>query len=291
MKIRLLLFFALILVGLSSCIKESPAPAYIHVPSVQFIPGNPSVEGSANHFFEDAWISVDQQIIGANNLPTTLPAIINPMQSTHKVRIRAGTQLNGISSDRNFYPFFDPYEVDLQLQPGKIDTFYPSFSYNPDVKFTLVDDFENPGVIFGNALDDFPNSEFRNQSDDVFEGSQSGQLYIDSVSLECYVASSVRFSDLQSPVIASAVYLEMNYKTDVPITVGLIAHRTGLADEFFVKGGVNPSDGWKKIYFELTSDIFSLNAESYSLFLRATYNPALSTDPKVYVDNIKFIHF
>lgn len=275
----------------TSCIKENPAPAYIHVPNIQFIPGNPSVEGSSSHDFEDAWISVDLQQIGATNLPTTLPAILNPEIDLHKVRIRAGIQNNGISSDRYFYPFFDPYELDLDLQPGEIDTLYPTFAYRSDVRFTLIDDFEGAGVVFGQDLDDFPGTDIYQQSDDVFEGNNSGQLYIDSFNAECYVATSFRYSDLQVNAVASPVFLEMNYKTDVPITVGLISHKSGFADEVFVKGGMNPSDGWNKIYFELTEDLYTLNADSYSVVLRAVYNGTAPNEPKVYVDNIKLVHF
>jgi hypothetical protein len=291
MRKKFSLLFILSLV-LSSCIKENSAPAYIHVPTIQFIPGNPAVEGSSNHNFEDAWISVDFQQIGANNLPTTLPAILDPrIDSLHKVRIRAGIQVNGIASDRHIYPFFDPYEVDLDLQPGVIDTFYPSFSYRSDVKFTLIDDFEGAGVVFGNDLDDFPGTDMVQQSDDVFEGQRSGQLYIDSVNAECYVSTSFRYSDLQLPAIASPVYLEMNYKTDVPLSVGLISHKSGFADQTRIKGGMNPADGWKKIYFELTEDLFELNGDEYSVILRAAYNADAPNEPKVLVDNIKLVHF
>jgi hypothetical protein len=236
-------------------------------------------------------VSVDGQLIGANNFPLILPAIISDTASIQRVRVFAGIDNNGISSNKAIYPFFDPYEKLVNMRQGEIDTLYPVFSYNPDVKFIIIDDFEAPGVVFGNDIDLFPDSDIQKQTVEVFEGLYSGQLVIDSLNPECYVSTTFRYSNLQSPTVASPVYLELNYKTNVPITVGLIAHRNIGSDEVFIKGGMNTIEGWNKIYFELTGDIYELNADSYSVFLRASITGRGQTEAKIYIDNIKLLHF
>jgi hypothetical protein len=234
---------------------------------------------------------VDGQLIGANNFPYLMPAIISDTASIQRVRVFAGIDNNGISSNKAIYPFFDPYEKLINMRQGEIDTIYPVFTYNSDVKFIIIDDFESPGVVFGNDVDQFPDSDIQKQTTEVFEGLYSGQLVIDSLNPECYVSTTFRYSNLQSPTVASPVYLEMNYKTNVPITVGLIAHRNIGSDEVFIKGGMNTIEGWNKIYFELTGDIYELNASSYSVFLRASLTGTGVTDAKIYIDNIKLLHF
>ncbi len=292
-NLKNILALSFILLMFYSCIKDKnpDIPAYICVPEIAFIPGDTSFEGSSDHKFTHAWISVDGQIIGANNFPVILPSIILDTSSTQRVRVFAGVDNNGISSSKGIYPFFDPYEVLLDLEQGKIDTIYPTFRYNPDVKFIQIEDFEDPGVVFGNNIDAFPDSYLQKQNIEVFEGDYSGQIVLDTLNPECYVSTTFRYSDLQSPGIASPVYLEINYKTNVPVTVGLIAHRSFGSDEVFIKGGMNPIDGWNKIYFELTGDVFELNTNSYSVFLRSSLIGSGVTDAKIYLDNIKIVHF
>jgi hypothetical protein len=283
----------LLLFVLSSCIKDKnpDIPGYISVPNISFQPLDTLVEGSSSHRFTNAWVSVDGQLIGANNFPLILPAIISDTASIQRVRVFAGIDNNGISSNKAIYPFFDPYEKLVNMRQGEIDTLYPVFSYNPDVKFINIDNFESPGVVFGNDIDQFPDSDIQKQTVDVFEGLYSGQLLIDSLNPECYVSTTFRYSNLQSPTVASPVYLEINYKTNVPITVGLIAHRSLGSDEVFIKGGMNTIEGWNKIYFELTGDIYELNADAYSIFIRASLTGTGVTDAKIYIDNIKLLHF
>lgn len=279
---------------LASCIKDGnpPIPAYIYVPSIQFSSGDPAVQGSARHNFEDAWISVDGQIIGATNLPTILPTMISDTATAQVVRVYPGIEKNGISSARVIYPFLDPYEMTLDLKQGQTDTLFPVFSYNSLAQFKLVDDFEGPGVAFGQNLDDYPDSYMAKQSVEVFEGTASGQLVFDSLSPICYVASSIPSSGLQSSTVASHVYLEFHYNTNLPITVGLIAKKASGLEDLFVKGGVNSSGGaWKKIYFVLTEDIYSLNAQSYQIFFRAALPSGENITPRVFIDNVKFVHF
>ena len=279
--------------GLSSCIKDSnpDIPAYIYVPNIIFNSGDTIIEGSSNHKFTHAWISIDGQLIGAKNFPALLPGIISDTSSIQRVRVFAGIDVNGIASSKAIYPFFDPYEIQLDLNQGKIDTLFPVLSYRPDVKFIIIDDFEEPGIVFGNDIDQFPDSKLNKQSNEVFEGLYTGEIVLDTLNPECYISTTFRYSNLQRPSTASPVYLEMHYKTNVPITVGLIAHRNIGSDEVFIKGGVNSIEGWNKIYFELTNDIYGLNADSYSVFLRASLTGTGIVESKIFIDNIKLVHF
>lgn len=292
MKKLSLFLFGLLLFSACGKDRQVAIPAYISVPSVQHNPTNPNIEGSSQHQFEDAWIAVDGQMLGATNLPTTLPAILGEGPN-YEVSIYAGVASDGISTNRLIYPFFDPYVVSRELEAGRIDTVYPNFQYNDDVEFFIVEDFENAGVAFGEDRDNYPDSYLAKQSEDVFEGDYSGQMILDTANWECYIGSSFQISDLQQPNTATPVFLEMHYKTDEVISVGLIAHYdNGLPDEIFIKGGVNPSDGWKKIYFDLTEDIFTLNAARYTLILRSAVSDfEESNQPKVYLDNIKILHY
>jgi hypothetical protein len=291
-KLRFI-FLMVLATFLGSCIKDTnpDIPAYIYVPNIRFQPVDSTIEGSSNHKFTNAWVSIDGQLIGINEFPYLMPGIIADTSTSQRVRVFAGIDANGIASSKALYPFLDPYEAVLDLQQGKIDTIFAVQSYKPDVKFIIVENFENPGIVFGNDIDQFPNSRLIKQSNEVFEGIYSGQIELDSLNPECYISTTFRYSNLQRPNTASPVYLELHYKTNIPVSVGLIAHRNIGSDEVFMKGGVNAIEGWNKIYFELTNDIYALNADEYSVYLRVTLTGSGVNDAKIYFDNIKLVHF
>lgn len=292
MKKTLLFYFLVAVLGWS-CDRSSeqvPVPAYIYVPNIQFQQGNPAREGSAAHNIVDAWISVDGQLIGVNKLPTLLPVILDESISNHQVTIRAGIEKNGISSTRTDYLVFRRYNEFRDLQSGKTDTFNPIVGYDTTAVIELVEDFEGAGIAFGEDLDGNANTVMTRQTDDIFEGDYSGRLIVDSANLECRLASTASFSNLQPSGTAFAVYLEMHYKTEVPIQIALIAHYANGQTETRFKGGVNPVGFWNKVYFDFSEDIFQLNAQSYSLLFLVQNTDRLPS-PKVYLDNIKLVHF
>lgn len=275
---------------MSSCSEDmaAPEPAYIFVENIFF--DTDSVNGSNSSVIIDAWPSVDGQSLGANSLPALFPVVPDPNFQTNSIRIAPGIQDNGISGTRAIYPFYLPYTTTLKLQPGKIDTFRPMLDYDPAATVIVVDDFESPTQpAFNDDLDGNPNTFMRYQTQEVFEGNYSGELVLDSANLECTIATSTRFFNVVN-VSATPVYLELNYKTNSPFEIGLVAHYNAGNRNIIYKGGMNPTETWKKIYFNLTTEVFGSNAPQYSVVIRALRLPNFS-NPKAYVDNIKLLHY
>jgi hypothetical protein len=290
-KLRLTLGFLVIVVLLmSGCIKENQQPAYIYIDNIFFEADTSLGQGSSSSDIVDVWPSIDGQQLGANNLSATFPVILDQNFATNSIKISAGIKENGISNTRVIYPFYEPYVVNLILTPGKVDTFRPTLNYAANATVIIVEDFEQPHLaVFTDDIDENPNTEMINQTTDVFEGTYSGLLVLDSANLDCTVASTPRYSNLQPPGTSFQVYLEMNYKTNSPFQVGLIAHY-GSGSETIYKGGANASTEWKKIYFNITTEIFGANAPEYSILFRVINNQSLE-QPLIYLDNIKLLHF
>jgi hypothetical protein len=281
-----------IAIVLSGCIKDNnpSRPAYVYVENIFFEADTMLGQGSSSSNITDVWVSVDGQQLGANNLPALFPVILDENFPTNSVRISAGIKDNGITNTRAIYPFYESYVASVDLESGKIDTFRPTLQYPSNANIILVEDFEDPNQpIFTEELDGNPNTEMITQMDEVFEGNYSGSLVLDSANLDCTVATSVRYFNLNG-VSASAVYLEMDFKTNTPFQVGLIAHYGGSDREVLYKGGANASTSWKKIYFNLTEEVFGANATEYSVVIRAL-KYVNAADPEIYIDNVKLIHF
>jgi hypothetical protein len=285
-----LFFTALIFCSCDRTADKVPVPAYVYVSDIIFQQGNPTREGSASHKISDAWISVDGQLIGTNILPTLLPVILNDSIDNHQITIRAGIIKNGVASTRTDYLVFKRYNEFRILEPGKIDTFIATVGYDTSAIVEKIEDFEGVGVAFGEDLDGNSNTAMTRQQEDVFEGNYSGKLFVDSGNLECQLATTNRYYNLQQQGTAFAVYLEMNYKTEVPIQIGLRAHYANGQTETHFKGGVRAVNYWNKVYFDFSQDIFTLNAESYSLIFLVQNADRLAA-PKIYIDNLKFVHY
>lgn len=277
---------------LSGCIKDNnpSRPAYVYVENIFFEADTMLGQGSSSSNITDVWVSVDGQQLGANNLPALFPVILDGNFPINSVRVSAGIKDNGITNTRVIYPFYDPYVESIDLEPGKIDTFRPTLQYPSNANIILVEDFEDPSQpVFTDELDGNPNTEMITQMDEVFEGNYSGSLVLDSANLDCTVATSVHYYNLNN-ISATAVYLEMDFKTNTTFQVGLIAHYSASDTEVLYKGGVNATDSWKKIYFNLTPEVFGANATEYSVIIRALkYIDA--AEPKIYIDNVKLVHF
>lgn len=277
----------------SACFKdEAPGePAYIRVESIQLAVDTNGSQGASTSSITDAWISVDGQQLGAGTFPATFPVIIDENFPTNSIRVQAGIKNNGITNTRAEYPFYESVILTENLEAGDVFTVSPTVTYDAQTVIEIVDDFEDPNQpIFTVDLDNNPNTEVISQSDDVRSGMYSGRITIDDSNLECTVASSTFYSNLTG-ISATPVYIEMDYKTNVPIQVGLRAHYSTNDTDAIYKGGVNDSKGvWRKIYFEFTSEAFGSNAPSYSVLLRAIRTPGVDT-PEVLIDNIKLVHF
>lgn len=277
---------------LSGCIKDnSPSqPAYIYVESIGFEADSSVGQGSSSSAITDAWPSVDGQLLGGNSMPCLYPVILNPNILTNGVRISAGIKKNGIANTRGIYPFYEPKVITLDLEPGQIDTFNVVLNYDPNAEVVVVEDFEDINQpIFTDDIDENLNTEMIHQNNEVFEGNYSGLMVLDSANLDCTVASSTRYFNLQS-ISATPVYLELNYKTNSPFQVGLIARYSNGTTETIYKGGANASTTWKKIYFELTEEAFGSNAAEYSVIFKALKYVDVA-EPKIYLDNIKLLYY
>lgn len=289
------LFISVVLIcTLSACIKDkSPnIPAYIYVPAIEFEAGNEQGTSSSN--ITDAWISVDGNLIGVKDLPALLPVIIEDYSVTHTVRVTAGIKDNGLANENVRYPFYSKYEAQHLLAPAQIDTIYPKLSYDnsdPNLEVVVLEDFEGPGILFAEDVDGYPSTFMSKTQEDVFEGDYSGKIHIDSFNWDGRIATAFKYSNLQPANTAFPVYLELDYKSNIPVEVGVIAYYFNGASTIKYKGGFNPRDAWNKIYFNLTEDIFSLGASQYAIIFRAQYPVNKKEEAEIYLDNIKLLHY
>ena len=288
----LLLFAAACSSGCDLINPEEPIPGYIHIPEVS-VQANLAAEGSASYNLTEVWVNVNGNFVGAYPIPATIPILD---EGDVEIAIQAGIKDNGVSGTPEIYPFYAPYVERSTLGPNSTDTIRPVFEYLDQTKFAFIEDFEGGAQVFEDVRLGEPD-QLSISAEDVFEGSGSLKITLDSTSSILEVATNIRYADIVS-ALTSTVYLEVNYKSDVPVIFGLVSYDANALPgqgETTFDPGFNPSGEWNKIYFNLSAMAVESGKTEHQVILQAfipvsgqslTRNQAV-----VRLDNIKLLHF
>ncbi len=279
--IRFLLCTIIFLV-LSSCNKtklKSPEAAFIVVnnPTVYT---NPSIQGTNSHKITDIWYYVDDNFKGVFPIGSIMPVLGS---GNSKITLFAGIKNNGISATRLPYEFYQGTIIKQDFEVGKTYTFSPVFEYLTGAIFPSQanDDFEGVGFKYKSVGD----SSYVIISDvnKVFGGiGHSVFMSMSDLKPTSQIQTSV---PLNLPVGGTAIYLELNYKCNQPIEVGVIAGTSEVRPALTV----NPSSEWNKIYIQLSQAVSTQPTYVYyDIYIKATKQADVAT-PEIYIDNIKLV--
>ncbi|MCB0570724.1 MAG: hypothetical protein KDC66_13205 [Phaeodactylibacter sp.] len=270
---------------------EEGIPAYLYVPDFTFTT-NTVTEGSASEKITDVWLSVDGDFLGAYTLPAFIPLL---EVGERDIVLQAGIKDNGINATPDIYPYYQDYRVTRTLTPDMVDTLRPAIRYRSDVNFAFIENFEGNSQIFQDvrrgSLD-----QIQLTNTDVFEGNGACLITLDTSMSIFEVATNDYFTGLADK--STLVYLEVNYKSDVPVVFGLVGNTlNGSASQevLVLNPGFTPKDQWNKIYFNLSYIITEIGLDKYQVVFQAYIpieNGQLSRNQAhVWLDNIKLLHF
>ncbi len=277
---------------LTSCYKfegDQTVPSYISIDSVYLSTYYPE-QGTNSHAIKDAWIYVDDVLLGAYELPATLPALYNGEQT---LVIKPGIKVNGISSTRAPYPFYRPITYDdfTFIPDSVLKISRPNTTYYDNLNFLWMEDFENPGLTITETSASDTNI-VRTQPENNPEAfltensSYSGVIHLTS---DARRYSSSSLNSFPIPKQGSPTLLEINFKTDNYINVGIIIQEYSN----YIKIPLvilNHSEEWNKIYINLGPNL-SLHpqATDFKVFFETSLENTLSS-ASIYLDNIKLIN-
>ena len=187
---------------------------------------------------------------------------------------------------RAYYPFYQPYETTVDLVAEQIDTINPTVTYYEN-KIHWMEDFETAGISlmkFGVSDTNFIQTQ---DSTKVFEGQSSGVVNLDAAyDYVCSVSDDI----FDIPQDQSAVLLELNYKTNVPLGIGMYAVLTTGQNEKIETMIIKPNTSWNKIYINLTpSANVSSNTTGFRIYFEA-YKPDTIATAEILLDNIKLLY-
>lgn len=294
MKIYTFILLLVAALFISACDVINPAepvPAYLQIDNFDFTVQ--TGQGSASHKITDAWVYVNGDFLGAYTLPATVPIIAS---GSSEILIDPGIKDNGIAATPDIYPFYKRYETTIDLVGGETFLIQPRTSYVDNTNFGFIESFESANHVFRDDLDNNDSTNVELDRSDVFEGSGSGRIFINQ-NFPAIEVGGIKF--INYPPSGTPVYVEMDYKADVPMAIGWVAYdAVGNRLGNFVDRGVNSKDTWNKVYFnfrETIREIEILGAVSYQMVLVSTLpiedGAFALDDAEIMIDNVKVVRF
>jgi len=295
-----ILFLIVSISLLSSCVKNNPDPSWITINGWQLIenPNNLIVNtGVLTHNLSEAWVYVDNELMGVFELPITIPVLIS---GNNEIKIYPAIRNNGIASTKKIYPFLEPYTITMNLVQNDGVTINPVTQYYSSAKFN-VEDFENGGTSV--VQEGSTSSALITYSSDpaIFDleinGGEFLQIDLNETN-NLWIASTIfngGGSVLNMPLpIGKDVYLEIDYHTTNKFTSGLLGlGSNGLTDNpnITVSASEPGSAVWKKIYIDLREIVSGMQDKDYYEFsFQATLDENESSG-QINIDNLKAVYF
>ena len=219
-------------------------------------------------------------------MPATIPILTSGKQ---KLTILGGVKKNGFVNQRVIYPFLKSFDLEKEFIPSKVDTVSPIMSYNDNVTFPWIEDFEDPGVKFNKLSYSDTNVFITNMSSEVFEGNGSGVIRFDDSHL-FFEAKTNETTFNSFPKAGRPVYIEIDYNSNEVITLGFYHNNTSSIPVKYEFINLNPTNGvWKKAYINLADGVSrQISASIFDIYIEVEKNK--SVKPEVFIDNIKVIY-
>jgi hypothetical protein len=280
------LFFSLIF--LFSCSKDSlksPAASFMVFNNPTLNITSPTIQGANSLNVTDVWYYVDEQFQGCYPIDGIVPIVASVSAN---IKIFGGIRNNGIGGTRQPYYFFKPVSFTQAIEAGKTYTYNPVFEYISGAKFPVIDDFEGNGtgtngIFFQNAGNPGDSACVLVTNPSLVYGGTGKTMFL-GMSDAKPTANIVTTTAKQMPLSGARIYMELNYKCNQEITVGVIG-----GSEKRPTIVLNATDNWKKIYIDLTTVINTAPTYSYyNFYISATKNADVA-NPAIYIDNVKVV--
>lgn len=287
----IIVLFSLILLN-SGCYKfegSQTVPAYLKIDTVLLETYYPE-EGSNTSKITDVWIYVNDGLVGAFELPALIPVL---HQGKNELEIRPGIKLNGISSTRVPYPFYEPIVFnDFEFYPDSVQELKNlTAEYYPNAVFSWMEDFEQSGI----SLVESPSSDTTIEqtqpanNPDAYLSDFSQFSGVINLTSEKPVFAAASFSAYPLPAQGSPVLMEIDFKCDNYFSTGLLIWEFGSLKKVPLLI-MNHSEDWNKIYINLGPNL-SANpqASEFQVYFEAGLDFGKSSST-IFLDNIKLIH-
>jgi hypothetical protein len=259
---------------------------------------DPSTHGSISQKITNARILFTDQndgsthSIGTVTIPLTIPVLVTGEQ---EITIDPVIKDGGNSFFLTIYPFYNRFQQVIDLKPNEDLVVTPTTTYVENAVFQSIEDFEGVNHRWQGDGDNNPATFIEISDEDVFEGNASGKIHLSVEDGNAFVVAST--TDVFNFDFAEIgrIYMELNYKSDVPMEFGVLAINSLGQETPIFEFAVLERQEWNKIYFNLTNIMVTSNQENFVFIMRAGIpieeGEFTMQEADIYLDNIKVVHF
>lgn len=291
---------------------DQTVPAYIQIDTIELITSASIMGITTSAKIVDAWVYVNDDLIGAFELPATFPVLSN---GKRKISILPGVLLNGNSTTRERYPFYTMFEQELILKEDSVTKinnirvqYKPTSSLDESylVKFATKEGFEDINTAFdtiGSLVKDerFPTSQLFAAQELEAKKKLYGD-WVDKISLTktnnfCKMLLKDKYDELSLiynlPNTFQAVFIEIDYCSNNSLVIGTKSYYGAVEtdNDFLVLRSSNNT--WKKAYINLTNRLNNdqlSNADAFKFYIVAALDSG-NESAEIYIDNVRWVHF
>ena len=289
-------FFLFVIAGLmlNSCIKNNPDPSWIEITPWTLVANSNSQypTGELTHSFTDAWVYVNDELIGVFQVSDTLKIPVLKSGAVN-IKVYPAIRNNGVSATKKIYPFVERYEINTTLVQNQTLQINPITRYSPAVRFA-IEDFEDPAIKLVNDQNSATQMSQGNDPSILQWGNFYGFVNLnqtDTTWIAYTNFESVNEADLPR---GKEVYLEIDYYNTNNVITGLLwISSTSIKNNTNYR--LNKQDPskvkWKKIYIDLKELISNSPVGTY---FEQSFQALLDegdTEGTIVIDNIKVVHF
>lgn len=271
----------------AGCDKPEPVPAYLRLePFIVDAKG-----GAGWQKITDGWLYVNNEFLGAYTLPATVPVLA---EGECDIVVFPGVKENGIIFTPNIYPFMTRYETTANLSPTGETGIQPRTAYDAAavIPWDERGDFDGSSDLQLINRDGDDSTGYALTTNGAFSG-RSIRMEVDTAHPLIEIATE----KVTLPTTAAQeVWLELHHNNDMPFTLILLSS-TGASSEIAQAVFLfNETDGWNKIYVNVTEFLVASLQEEHRLDFRVSLpkdekGNYTQTSGKVMLDNIRLVHF
>lgn len=276
------LIFLSLLPILLACIKNNPDPSWIEISKFTLV-SNPLTfpeEGVLTENITDAWVYVNNDLIGVFELPCKIPVL---KSGGAEIRVYPAILNNGISATKIIYPFLEFHFAYAELIENETVVIHPITKYKDAAKF-WIEDFEGTlKIVEGNPSPASLLVESNN-------GNKYGRVLLNASqnAWNAYTNDELAFP------IGTDVYLEIDYYNTNDIVTGLLINKVdgSISNNLNIQMNAQADSEvkWKKIYIELKEVVNSSQGIGFLQTFQASLDEG-DAEGLILIDNIKVVHY
>lgn len=279
-----IVYVILVMMAFVSCKQKAEEPSFLKIESFTVTTDN-ITQGSAQQNISEAFVYINDQIVGVYHLPASIPLAIS---GSYSIKVFPAVVENAIASNPRYsYTFLKAFDTTAVLTASKSITIKPTTTYQSTVKFVMIEDFENILPLFGKTT--YNNIDTLLRDSLPADNIEPGHCALFDIK-DGYTMEYATRNEYSLPTSSSSeTFVEINYRSDLPLAIGLFINEPTT----IIKTGVvtlNAKETWSKAYINITN-VVSVHplGTKFRLFIGALNTTGASK--KVFVDNIKLIHF